>query len=64
MQMNNPTITDTKNLLIHYKLRMVIILSIDEHDNIMYSSYGKTKQLCTLAEILADAAFEHIKNFF
>ena len=58
----SPQVAIARDYAKKFNQEQVVILAIDEHDNLSYASYGKSKKLCDGAEKIADIAFEAILN--
>ncbi len=56
----SPEIAVARDFAKTFNKAQVIILAIDEHSNLSYASYGKTRVLCDSAEKVVDIAFNAI----
>jgi hypothetical protein len=57
----SPKVADCRDIARKWGKQQVIILAIDTNQNTLeYASYGETKELCSDAQKLADAAYDAI----
>ena len=56
----SPKVDCARQFAERFKKKQVIILSIDDDENLEYTSYGRNKALCQTTKILADIAFDAI----
>ena len=59
----SPKVADCRDIANKWNVDQVIIVGIDSDGGIAVVSYGKTKQLCTVAKKFGEVIMESLQNF-